>query len=298
MSDFLTQAQPLIQQLNDALANQLPSVNAGQKLLEASHYSLMNGGKRVRPLLVYGAFQALSVKDHTNKDQWLLPACAVEMVHSYSLVHDDLPAMDNDDLRRGKPTCHIKYDDATAILVGDGLQTRAFEILANSDQFNSDIKIKMIQSLSAASGLQGMVLGQAIDLYSENKTLALTQLEHLHSCKTGALIRASVCLGALACETTTLEQLTALDTFADKIGLAFQVVDDILDLTSDTEVLGKPQGSDLAAHKATYPALLGLDGAREKANLLYQEAIAALDMFSEQAEFLRQLAAFIVHRKF
>lgn len=264
-----------------------------QRLFAAMRYSLLNGGKRVRPLLVYAAAAAISANtDAATLDQI---ACAVEYIHAYSLVHDDLPAMDDDDLRRGNPTCHRQFDEATAILAGDALQTRAFELLAQLPHISADLRIQLILALASASGARGMVGGQAIDLDAVQKQIDLAHLETMHRLKTGALIRAAVRMGALAAGADA-KQLDALDRYAAAIGLSFQVQDDILDITSDTATLGKRQGADISRDKPTYPALLGLDAARHKAQALHAEALAAVREFGERAHYLRELSAFIVER--
>ena len=265
------------------------------RLQEAMRYSVIGGGgKRVRPVLVYAAGQALNV-ELSELDAC---ACAVEIIHAYSLIHDDLPAMDDDDLRRGRPTCHKAYDDATAILAGDALQAFAFEVLANGNylQTSDSNRIKMIKLLAEASGSIGMAGGQAIDLAAVGQALELNQLENMHRLKTGALIRASVLLGAMCSPDVEQEKLHALDTYAHCVGLAFQIHDDVLDVTADTETLGKPQGSDEEQNKPTYPALLGLDGAKQRALELHQRAIEALNVFDDSANILRQLSAFIIER--
>jgi geranylgeranyl pyrophosphate synthase len=264
-----------------------------QRLFDAMSYSLLNGGKRVRPLLVYAA--AAAIGDNVSTDALDQIACAVEYIHAYSLVHDDLPAMDDDDLRRGNPTCHKKFDEATAILAGDALQTRAFELLAQLPHISADLRIQLIVALASASGPRGMVGGQAIDLAAVQKRIDLAHLETMHRLKTGALIRAAVRMGALAAGANS-HQLEALDRYAAAIGLSFQVQDDILDITSDTATLGKRQGADIQRDKPTYPALLGLDAARQKALDLHAEALAALASFGERAQYLRDLSAFIVER--
>ncbi len=264
-----------------------------QRLFDAMCYSVLNGGKRVRPLLVYAAAHAID--DNVNAGVLDQIACAVEYIHAYSLVHDDLPAMDDDDLRRGNPTCHRQFDEATAILAGDALQTRAFELLAQLPAA-AELRIQLILALTGASGPRGMVGGQAIDLAAVQKQIDLPHLETMHRLKTGALIRAAVRMGALAASADTA-QLEALDRYAAAIGLSFQVQDDILDITSDTATLGKQQGADIERDKPTYPALLGLDAARQKALDLHADALAALAPFGERARYLGDLSAFIVERK-
>lgn len=265
-----------------------------QRLKNANDYSVSNGGKRLRPALVYACAEALGYSG-TDADLDKV-ASAIECVHSYSLVHDDLPAMDDDDLRRGKPTCHIAYDEATAILVGDGLQALAFELLTHTEQLDAGIQVQLVQTLAQAAGNFGMVGGQMIDLESVNQVVTLEHLEKMHSLKTGALIRASVRMGALSANATA-GQLQALDDYAKAIGLAFQVMDDILDIESDTSTLGKTQGADEKLNKPTYPALLGLDNAKAKANTLIEQAHQALDTIALNSEPLQQLADFIIHRK-
>lgn len=284
------------ERVDAALNNYLPLDPDTTQLREAMRYSLFNGGKRVRPTLAYASAIAIH-KDALSTQSELLNriACALESLHSYSLVHDDLPAMDDDDLRRGKPTCHIAFNEATAILAGDALQTFAFELLSEAENIDAKIQIKLIRQLANASGVQGMVLGQAIDLAAVDKTIDLAQLENMHRHKTGALIRASVSMGATALGASDA-QLNALDKYAAAIGLAFQVQDDILDVIADTETLGKQQGADIARNKPTYVALLGLDGARAKAQELHQQALAALESFDGSADYLRALSAYIIER--
>ncbi len=265
-------------------------------LLNAMRYSLFNGGKRVRPILVYAS--ALAVHSSALESQKKIldrVACSLESLHSYSLVHDDLPAMDDDDLRRGKPTCHIAFDEATAILAGDALQTFAFELLSNISDVDSSTQVALIRQLACAAGVQGMVLGQALDLNAVGQDINIAQLETLHRHKTGALIRASVSMGATALNADRT-QLAALDAYAAAIGLAFQVQDDILDVTTDTHTLGKQQGADIARNKPTYVSLLGLDSARKKARELHEQAVAALEGFGANAHYLRELSAYIIER--
>ncbi|HIF9253723.1 TPA: (2E,6E)-farnesyl diphosphate synthase [Photobacterium damselae] len=268
---------------------------ADQTLLKAMKYGALLGGKRVRPFLTYVTGNMLGV----NEENLDTPAAAIECIHAYSLIHDDLPAMDDDELRRGQPTCHIAFDEATAVLAGDALQTLAFEILAEGTlSINGESqRIKMIKELTQASGAAGMCMGQALDLDGEGKHLGLTQLEQIHKHKTGALIRCAVRLGALAAGEKGLEILPQLNTYAEAIGLAFQVQDDILDVISDTETLGKPQGSDIALDKSTYPALLGLEGAQQKAQQLYQEAVQALEAIPYDTTQLEVFARYLIERK-
>ena len=266
-----------------------------ERLYAAMRYSVINGGKRVRPLLVYAACDALG-GDLAQADG---AACAVELIHAYSLVHDDLPAMDDDALRRGQPTTHIAFDEACAILAGDALQSLAFDVLSGDagNPADATLRLRMLTALSRAAGPAGMVGGQAIDLGAVGIRLDQPALERMHRHKTGALIEASVVLGALASGQATAAQLSALQQYAQAIGLAFQVQDDILDVESDTATLGKTQGKDEANDKPTYPALLGLDAAKAYALELRDQALAALRDFDERAEPLRQLAEFIVARR-
>jgi geranylgeranyl diphosphate synthase type II len=266
-----------------------------QRLYAAMRYSVMNGGKRVRPLLAYAACEALGAPAEDANGA----ACAVELIHAYSLVHDDLPAMDDDDLRRGQPTTHKAFDEACAILAGDGLQSLAFSALLDarlSPQADA-IRLSMVRTLASAAGPAGMVGGQAIDLGSVGVKLDQQALEFMHRHKTGALIEASVRLGALASARASQGQLEALQAYAQAVGLAFQVQDDILDVESDTATLGKRQGADIARDKPTYPALLGLEAAKVYAVELRDQALVALEGFGESAEPLRALARYIVERR-
>ncbi len=284
-------------EVDNALMHFLPPKNSSpERLHDALHYVVFNGGKRVRPTLVYAAGEALGA----NISQLHAAASAVELIHAYSLVHDDLPAMDDDDLRRGKPTCHKAYDEATAILTGDALLTLAFQVLGNDDKNIKDqeSRLNMIQILAKASGSLGMVGGQAIDLESVGQNLSLDTLKNMHAHKTGALIRGSVLLGAYAAEAQQdSTKIQALSDYADCIGLSFQIRDDILDVEGDTEVIGKAQGSDEAKNKPTYPALLGMEGAKKAASELRDKALSLLNDFDAKADVLRELSAYIVQRK-
>lgn len=283
------------QRTETALQRWLPrDTSSPEHLHAAMRYASLDGGKRVRPVLVYATGSALGVP----LDQLDGPACAVEFIHAYSLVHDDLPAMDNDDLRRGKPTCHKAYDEATAILVGDALQSLAFEVLSTDPTMVADpvCRLAIIRELALASGSRGMAGGQAIDTAAEGKRLSLEQLQAMHRYKTGALLKASVRFGALSNPATTERQRQDLDRYADAIGLAFQIRDDILDVEADTKTLGKPQGSDEARGKPTYTSLLGLDGAKAKARELHEQAMFSLEGFGAEADPLRWLSAYIVDR--
>ena len=264
------------------------------RLYEAMRYSVMNGGKRVRPLLAYAACEALgAAPEHANG-----AACAVELIHAYSLVHDDLPAMDDDDLRRGLPTTHKAFDEACAILAGDGLQSLAFSALLDPTltTLDAETRLRMVSDLALAAGPAGMVGGQAIDLGSVGLKLDQSALEYMHRHKTGALIEASVQLGALASGRAQDSDLAALNIYARAIGLAFQVQDDILDVEGDTTTLGKQSGADAARDKPTYPSLMGLEGAKAYALELRDLALNALRPFDAAAQPLRELARYIVER--
>jgi len=264
------------------------------ELHQAMRYSVMAPGKRVRPILVYATASALGL------DLKLVDgaAAAVEIIHAYSLIHDDLPAMDDDDLRRGRPTCHRKFNEATAILAGDALQALAFYILSHDADMtsNSDSRLQMIEKLSLFSGSRGMAGGQAIDLASVGKTLNIAELETMHIHKTGALIRTSIRLSALSSQQLDADQFKALDSYAKYVGLSFQVQDDILDVIGDTNTLGKPQGSDIERNKPTYPSVIGLKASREIALELHHNALEALSIFGEEAEILRYISTWFVER--
>lgn len=281
---------------NQALDQRLPAADLHPgDLHQAMRYAVLGGGKRIRPVLVYSAGAAVGAMLEALDG----PACAVEFIHAYSLIHDDLPAMDNDELRHGRPTCHRAFGEALAILAGDALQALAFQVLSQDPAMISDsvIRMRMLGLLAQAAGSRGLVGGQAIDLAAVGRNdLTLAELENMHIHKTGALIRASVLLGAFSrpeVESTVLERL---DRYAKCIGLAFQIRDDILDVVGDTATLGKTQGADRALNKPTYPALLGLDGAREHARALHQEALASLGPLGSEADPLRWLATYIVER--
>lgn len=280
-------------EMETVLHSLLPSTTqVPQRLHAAMHYAVLDGGKRVRPLLVFAAGELFDA-DAVNMAR---AAAAVEMIHAYSLVHDDMPCMDDDDLRRGKPTVHKQFDEATALLVGDALQAQAFGVLANSP-LEATRKVTMLSTLAQAAGSRGMCGGQAIDLAAVGETLTLAELEQMHKLKTGALLQASVMLGALAGKTLLAAEAAALHAYADAIGLAFQVVDDILDATADSATLGKTAGKDAAHNKPTYVSLLGLDASLTMAEKLRQDAHSALLPFGDSAERLRELADLIVQRK-
>lgn len=283
--------------VNSALDKYLPANDPPEhNLAEAIRYSVIGGGKRIRPAMVYAAGEAMGV----STDLMDIPACAVEMIHAYSLIHDDLPAMDDDDLRRGLPTCHKAFDEATAMLAGDALQALAYEILAKDEhkELTPEHRIEMLRILTVASGAHGMAGGQAVDLASVGKQLTLEQLEHMHQLKTGALIRASILLGGMCKQDITQQEIEILSQYALCIGLSFQIQDDILDVISDTETLGKPQGSDEEQEKPTFPAIIGLEKSKELALEQHRMALKHLEPLDEKADSLRQLSAYIVERQF
>ena len=295
MNDFVNWQQNAQAHTEAVLQRLLPeSTRAPQTLHQAMRYAALDGGKRLRPMLVLAAAEL---------GDCVQAACeaalaAVECIHVYSLVHDDMPEMDNDTLRRGKPTCHVAYGAATALLVGDALQTLAFELLSRQTDLPAARQLRMLNVLARASGSAGMAGGQAIDLANVGHDLPQDALEQMHSLKTGALIRAAVQLGALSCPDVDEAALAALDEYAAKLGLAFQVIDDVLDCAADTTTLGKTAGKDADADKPTYVKLLGLDAARAYAEQLAADAINALSTFGERATRLRELAEFTIGRKF
>ena len=292
LSAFLAVCQGRVEA---ALERWLPATHIQPtRLHEAMRYASLGGGKRIRPTLVYATGEAMGLPPESLDSS----ACAVELIHAYSLVHDDLPAMDDDDLRRGRPTCHKAFNEATAILAGDALQTLAFQMLAADSSLpgGGDARIRMLDTLARASGSRGMAGGQAMDLDAEGRELDVAMLENIHIHKTGALIRACVRMTTLA--DPDLEEVLAerLDRYAKCLGLAFQIQDDILDVEGETSVIGKTRGKDLVRGKATYPALMGLAGARAAASDLIREAVANLDAFDERADPLRWIADFMVQR--
>ncbi len=290
LADWLSEIQVRVEQ---QLEEVLPPVSlAPEKLHEAMRYAVLKGGKRVRPLLVFaaGGLGQASVRSLA------MAACAVELIHAYSLVHDDMPAMDNDVLRRGKPTVHVAYGEASALLVGDALQSLAFEVLADCGAADH-LAVRMLKLLGVASGSRGMAGGQAIDLQSVGLALQREELEQMHRLKTGALLAASVELGAVCAGVTDDRALTALAEYSKAVGLVFQVVDDILDVEVDSAALGKTAGKDAAHNKPTYVSLLGLDASRLLAEQLRLRAHAALEQFGQSATRLLQLADFIVLRR-
>jgi len=289
LDDFSLYAR---RRVDDYLRHNLDQYEPAALLQKAMAYSLFNGGKRVRPMLTYAAASLFGDANNLTDAS----AAAVESIHAYSLIHDDLPAMDDDDLRRGKPTCHIKFDEATAILAGDALQTFAFELLTQKTHNDTKTQLLLIQELVHASGRHGMVTGQMIDLSNVGKNIDIKALEQMHQHKTGALIRASIRMGAISTGAKNEKDFTALDAYANAIGLAFQVQDDIIDITSDTTTLGKTQFSDEEANKPTYPKLLGLEGAQALALNLHDQAIESISPFGGAAQPLVELANYIIGR--
>lgn len=290
----LTQYQQQIaEQTSLLLEKHMASLpDSAAQLKQAMAYSLLSGGKRLRPFLVHASGDMLGV----NPDKLVPLALAIECIHCYSLIHDDLPAMDDDDLRRGKLTCHIAFDEATAILAGDALQTLAFTILANAESIDAQHRVELVQLLANASGVQGMCGGQAIDLAATNQTIDQRQLELMHSMKTGALIKVAVHMVCVLAENLTNNHKQQLLVFAERIGLAFQVRDDILDVIGDSDTLGKPRGSDQAANKSTFPAILGLSGAQHYLTQLHTEALHALRALPYNSELLQAFSDYIIDR--
>ena len=294
-SDYPAFAEEARARVEQALDHWLPGAQTCPDTLHrAMRYAVLGGGKRMRPLLLYATGTGFGA----NWRQLDGPACAVELIHGYSLIHDDLPVMDNDALRRGRPSCHIAFDEATALLAGDALQTLAFYILSHDPRLDSEHekRLSMIETLALASGSRGMAGGQAIDLESTGKELTLTELENMHIHKTGALIRASVTLGAQACETIDSATLDKLDHFSKCIGLAFQIRDDILDVEGDAATLGKTGGKDHRQEKSTYPAMMGLAAAKRLARELYEDAISHLDGLDKETRQLRTLSRYVIER--
>lgn len=279
--------------IDATLASRLSGSDPGSvRLVDAMKYGALGGGKRIRPALCIAA----ALASGQTQAAALVPASAIELVHAYSLIHDDLPAMDNDELRRGRPTTHIAFDEATAILAGDALQTLAFDWLADAPLLDDRTRLAMVRELARASGHLGMVGGQAMDLEAVGKRLSIAQLESMHRHKTGALIVAAVRIGALTAPELRPGQIEALTDYAGTLGLAFQVQDDLLDIEGDTQVIGKPQGSDQARGKPTYPSLMGADKAREYLAELQHSALASLASFGAEADALRAMADYVVAR--
>jgi geranylgeranyl pyrophosphate synthase len=287
---FRTRCVARVQATLDALLP-APQIEPA-RLHEAMRYSVMNGGKRIRPLLCYAAGEALGVSP-ALLDR---PAAAVELIHAYSLIHDDLPAMDDDELRRGRPTCHKAFDEATAILAGDALQTLAFQTLAEATELSATARINMVEALAWASGSRGMAGGQALDLAAEGQHLDRAMLEHIHIHKTGALIRCAVRLAILADGPLDAEHAERLDRYAKCVGLAFQIQDDVLDVIAETAVTGKTRGRDQELAKSTYPSVVGLSEAKEMANTLLGDALAAVAVFPGRADPLRWIVETLLRR--
>lgn len=281
------------ERVNRRLEEALPPVSTSpQRLHEAMRYAVFNGGKRVRPLLVYTTGECLGV-DVRCLDA---PAVAIELIHAFSLVHDDLPAMDDDDLRRGKPTVHVRYDEATAILAADALQPLAFTVLADLDAATAETKNELVRLIAGACGSVGMTGGQSMDLAAEGHELSRHELEHMYSLKTGALIHAAIVSACVLCDGISQDKADALDEFGRSIGVAFQIKDDILDVEGETHVIGKPAGADQRLGKATYPGLFGLDTSHHRCQKLLDGALPKLELFGEDADSLKRLARFIVER--
>ncbi len=294
---FRAQLEAWRVRMEQALARRLPdSATVPKRLHDAMRYSVLGGGKRIRPALVFATARTLGL----GEDQVEAAACAIELVHVYSLVHDDLPAMDNDDLRRGRATCHKAYDEATAILVGDGLQPLAFQLLASDPSLPAapQIRLRLVALLAEASGSLGMAGGQAIDLEVQGKRLDIAQVEDMHSRKTGALIRAAVAMAAACVPTLEPRLQSGLARFAAAIGLAFQIQDDLLDVIGDSSTLGKATGADQERAKPTYPAILGIAASQTQVSRLHAQALEALEPFGERAELLRRLSDWLLSRRY
>jgi farnesyl diphosphate synthase len=295
--DFGAQLESWRMRMERALSARLPEASAvPARLHEAMRYSVLGGGKRIRPALLFATARAVGLSEDTVE----AAACAVEMMHVYSLVHDDLPAMDDDDLRRGRPTCHKAYDEATALLVGDGLQPLAFQLLATDPTLPSSpaIRLRLIDMLAQAVGTFGMAGGQAIDLAVQGMRLDIAQVEDMHARKTGALIRASVLMAAECAPPLDPNHYAALARFASAVGLAFQIQDDLLDVTGDVSTLGKATGADSERDKPTHPAIIGIPASQQRVRLLHNQAIHALAPFGERASSLRSLANWLLSRQY
>ncbi|MCH8059033.1 MAG: polyprenyl synthetase family protein [Proteobacteria bacterium] len=292
-AQFSERIDDYIERIGQQLDAVLPPAKHGpEQLHEAMRYAVLNGGKRIRPLLVYAAGECLDVPDALLD----APATAIELIHAFSLVHDDLPAMDNDDLRRGMPTLHRRFDEATAILAADALQPLAFSVLANIDAIPAESRTRLVGLIADACGSIGMTGGQSMDLAAEGHTLSAGEIESMYSLKTGALIHASIMSVALLCSDLSAARTTALDAFARSVGIAFQIKDDILDVVGETAVIGKQTGADQRLGKATYPGLFGIDVAQSRCDELLQHSLDQLNAFDSDADSLRWLARFIVER--
>ncbi len=292
LKTYITQKNQIIDAALEKMLQDSPST---ETLVKAMQYSLMAGGKRIRPVLCLAACEAVG----GAPQQALTAACALEMIHTYSLIHDDLPAMDDDELRRGKPTCHIAFDEATAILAGDALLTLAFEVLSAihlTDGHHAARCLKVIHIISEAAGYQGMIQGQMLDIASEGRKLSAEELETMHRLKTGALIETSIACGALL-GGADQQQKELLGAYGSKIGLAFQVADDILNVEGNPQLMGKATGTDQLREKTTYPSMLGIEAARNFSKKLVREALQALETFGKQADPLRAIATYIIERK-
>lgn len=292
-ANFESRLEYYTQRVGKMLGGALPAADVKPvRLHEAMHYAVFNGGKRMRPLLVYASGECLGIAEASLD----APATAIELIHAFSLVHDDLPAMDDDDLRRGQPTVHRKFDEATAILAADALQPLAFSVVANTENAAADVRVKLVALIADACGSLGMTGGQSIDLAAEGKTLSANDLEHMYSLKTGALIRAAVVSACFLADDLPQEQFEALDNFSRAIGVAFQIKDDILDVEGETHVIGKPAGSDASLNKATFPLLFGVEASRNRCDELLERGVEHLKIFGQSAESLRWLASFITER--
>jgi geranylgeranyl pyrophosphate synthase len=295
MMDFTTLTKEWLERIETKLDSVLPPADTPPARLHAAmRYSVLGGGKRIRPVLVYATGAALGVNIRTLDG----PAAAIELMHAFSLIHDDLPAMDDDDLRRGKATTHLEFDEATAILAADALQPLAFRILATDSAMDCqpEARLQMIKLLAEACGSTGMTGGQSIDLGAEGRKLDQPELENMYRLKTGRLLQASI-LAPAYCAHANSDVIKALDCFADNLGLAFQIRDDVLDIESETQTIGKQQGADLERGKATWPALFGMEAAKQKTNELLDDALTHITDFGPAAEPLRQIARFIVQRE-
>jgi geranylgeranyl pyrophosphate synthase len=297
IEDFGAQLETWRLRMENALAARLPGDDViPARLHGAMRYSVLGGGKRIRPALVFATARALGL----SEDDVEAAACAIELVHVYSLVHDDLPAMDDDDMRRGRPTCHIAYDEATALLVGDALQPLAFQLLARDPKLPDSplVRLRLIDLLAQAIGTFGMAGGQAIDLAVQGMKLDISQVEDMHARKTGAVIRASVLMAAECVPSLDPNLYAALTRFANAVGLAFQIQDDLLDVTGDASMLGKATGADSERAKPTHPAIIGISASQQRVRLLHNQAIHALIPFGERAESLRSLANWLLSRQY
>ena len=293
---FPAQLHSWQQRIEQALAARLPGPErVPERLHAAMRYAVLGGGKRVRPVLLFATARTLGL----TEEQVEAAACAVELIHAYSLVHDDLPAMDNDDLRRGKPTCHRAYDEATAVLVGDALQPLAFELLSRDAALPADagIRLRLVELLAQASGSLGMAGGQAIDLAAKGRSLSVSEVEAMHERKTGALIRVSVMMAAACVARLSREAHAALERYARAVGLAFQIKDDVLDATGDVATLGKAVGADVRQARPTYAVLSGVGAARERMQRLHEQAHEALESFGAAAEPLRAVSGWLLARR-